>query len=677
MNRLFTVSTCAVVCLLLAFATSSAQQTGMWERIDTVDMQYFGQYRDVLASADESHFAVIGTMNDLTLARLVRTTTDGGTTWNVVRRDLTPGEQWMAVAHPDPNLIVVVGDSAEFIDADDNINPNYRYQGLLLVSTDAGATWSRHLSDSNIRYQNISMCDAQHGVILQWNTGNKYNNVPNSYPDSLLRTTDGWKTWTSVALPENFRYSTDLICIEPDVYVVKVRDHELQQYFLLRTTDGGASWTRSAPLPAGCDGISFLDAETGWAAGGIRTGVGDQQRDMIYRSTDGGMNWEVMLDGQIGLLPFGLISVDFADADNGIAAGRPNRLLRTHDGGATWVEEFPPSNILLPYPPHYIEYVRPDFAMIAYNGAAIIRHTGVQTLLPPMFTKPISTGPLDVNGITVEWTPIDGATEYRIQIAPQSLQSSVYDSTVYANSIVDTVIPGTSVVLNGIDYNSRFYCRVKSRNATRESDWHRREGLFYTKKDAGTVEPPKIITPEAGALGQPTSLTVTWGAVPGAVSYDLQIASDPIFLVPVVNVTLITGTSWDVTGLEPGTTYYVRVRAHLASQTTDWSSAASPHVFITGAPAGSVDDPRDVTPGTITVSPNPMTGEAFADLSGFASGHNVRLTIHNALGEVVRTVAVTEEKLARFDVTGLSAGTYHLRAISGGRSVSIPIIIIR
>jgi hypothetical protein len=38
---------------------------------------------------------------------------------------------------------------------------------------------------------------------------------------------------------------------------------------ILRTTDGGASWTRqSSPTGGGLTGVSFVDANTGWAVGG-------------------------------------------------------------------------------------------------------------------------------------------------------------------------------------------------------------------------------------------------------------------------------------------------------------------------------------------------------------------------------------------------------------------------
>lgn len=578
MNRRYGVITWMATWFLLVLSGTSAQQTGIWELIDATDMQYFGNYQDVLAAADDHNYAMIGTRNTMYLPRMVRTTTDGGATWNLVRSDTGFGESWAAIAHPDPDLIVVVGDTSEILGFDGANEPRFRYRGVLLLSTDGGATWSRRVSDTNVRYGGVSMCDPQHGLILQWNIGNADNAAPDAVPDSLLRTADGWKTWSTIPLPDGLRGSPQVICLAPDVYVARVFDAAGQQFRIIRTTDGGAHWTTSAPLPQGCDHVSFIDAGHGWGAGGVFTGAGDRRRDMICRSTDGGMSWTVVLDQEIGVLPFGLMGIDFADADNGIAVGGGNKILRTTDGGTTWTQEFPPSDIVLPFPIRYIEYLKPDLAVAAYNGAAIIKYSGGRTLLPPTFVRPASEGPFGVNPITVAWTRIEGADEYHIRIAPKSLEHFGYDSTAYEHAIVDMVTADTSVVLNDPAYNTSYYCRVKSLNTTQESDWHRREGLFYTVKDAGAGAPPMI----------------------------------------------------------PAST--------------------------SGAPV---------------VVPNPVAGNALVELGASFTGRDVRLTIHDALGRMVRSVPATEGRAARFDAFDLPAGTYRLRAISDGRCTSVPFVVVR
>lgn len=672
----------AAILFLLTFIAAPAQQTGVWETVDETDILYnqaFVAYNNVLSCASEQDIVVIGTLNQIPLPKLLRRSTDGGLTWNELKSETQYGETWKSVAHPSPDLIVVVGDSAQLLEMDGSFNKVNKYKGVMLRSADGGATWTTFRGDSNTFFNDISMCNPQHGVIVQWNISNKYNEEPAALPDCLLRTTDGWQTWTSVALPPGVKYASKVICVQPDVYILNAYDVAQKFSVILRTTDGGTTWQKSGSLPIHFMSMTFIDPLRGWAAGGIRTGMGDRQRDVIVRTTDGGMTWTKQIDKEIGLIPFGLTNVDFVDENNGIATGRADKLLRTRDGGQTWVQEFPSSDIKLPYPPMYIEFVKPDFAIVVYNGAAIIRYTGRQTLLPPSFIQPATIGPQDVDNITLEWTPIEGATEYHIMVAPQPLSSGTYDSTVYKNSILDATITGTSTVLNGLQYDHRYYVRVKAKNATQESDWHRREGLFYTKKNAGSVAPPKVLTPEYQAENQPTTVTITWQDIPGAVSYDLQVSEELIFPAPLLaaNVTGHGTTSYTVADLKAATMYYVRVRANLPTQTTPWSSVSGVHFFTTGSQTGSVQHAEAAASAKMSIFPNPVTGDATVHLHGLVMPGNARLEICNALGERVHVVDVGESRSIRIPTADLAAGTYHVRLLGAGGVTGAPMVVVR
>jgi len=72
---------------------------------------------------------------------------------------------------------------------------------------------------------------------------------------------------------------------------------------------------------------------------------------------------------------------------------------------------------------------------------------------------------------------------------------------------------------------------------------------------------PTPMTPENGATAVATPVTLTWAQVPGAAAYTVEIATDPGFSTIVGGATGITGTSYAASNLNPGTTYYWRVRA--------------------------------------------------------------------------------------------------------------------
>jgi hypothetical protein len=94
---------------------------------------------------------------------------------------------------------------------------------------------------------------------------------------------------------------------------------------------------------------------------------------------------------------------------------------------------------------------------------------------------------------------------------------------------------------------------------------------------------PPVSNPVASAVTQ-TTATVTWG--PSANTYchpadtaQLQVARDGGFT-QVVHDTSQTNSSRAVTGLSPGTTYYMRSRVHNAAGWSPWSATTS---FVTQA----------------------------------------------------------------------------------------------
>ena len=74
-------------------------------------------------------------------------------------------------------------------------------------------------------------------------------------------------------------------------------------------------------------GVSFTDGNNGFA-------VGNHFSNIILRTTDGGENWINQSDS----LFLGLLDVSFVDANNGFAVGIGGEILRTTNGGITFLE---------------------------------------------------------------------------------------------------------------------------------------------------------------------------------------------------------------------------------------------------------------------------------------------------------------------------------------------------
>jgi beta-glucanase (GH16 family) len=92
--------------------------------------------------------------------------------------------------------------------------------------------------------------------------------------------------------------------------------------------------------------------------------------------------------------------------------------------------------------------------------------------------------------------------------------------------------------------------------ATYEVDYVR----VYQAASATVTAPAAPATPTFSAVSS-TGFTVNWGAVSGATSYRLDVSTSSTFANYVSQDLTVSGTSQAVTGLNPGTTYYARVRA--------------------------------------------------------------------------------------------------------------------
>lgn len=113
----------------------------------------------------------------------------------------------------------------------------------------------------------------------------------------------------------------------------------------LVTQDGGQSW-RAAQVP-GAAGLDFravyaLDARTVYL---LSIGEGDKSR--IYRTTDGGAHWELLLTNSD---PKGFWDeLAFWDARHGIVLGDPVdgafTILTTSDGGRNWTRQHGPAAV--------------------------------------------------------------------------------------------------------------------------------------------------------------------------------------------------------------------------------------------------------------------------------------------------------------------------------------------
>jgi photosystem II stability/assembly factor-like uncharacterized protein len=225
--------------------------------------------------------------------------------------------------------------------------------GTVLVSADAGATWTGAATGVTQSLDRIDIVDTDSVVVAGGchvrrsdDGGRTFKRLPWTANDvrcakqvtaldflatdtgyllledgSVLRTTDGGRTWsrrTSVPLTSTAGAQfapKDIQFLSPTEGIAATT-----QARLYRTTDGAGSWTLVREDPGVIEDVHFVTPTVGYAAGSHG----------VLRTENAGLTWEKRLNGP------SLFKIRCGDASTCIATTPSGQtLVRTTDGGAT------------------------------------------------------------------------------------------------------------------------------------------------------------------------------------------------------------------------------------------------------------------------------------------------------------------------------------------------------
>jgi photosystem II stability/assembly factor-like uncharacterized protein len=198
--------------------------------------------------------------------------------------------------------------------------------GLIIHTSDGGLNWETQHTNDSLNVVNIFFLNNQ----LGW--GSAWSSFYEPYGTYLLKTTNGGKNWSS----EYFRISNTLV--NAFYFLDSFTGFAIgyPQVFH-KTTDGGLSW-----FPVNLDSsivsglppytIEFYSPLYGFACGGIR-----DVRGVVWRTTDGGLNWSTVVDS---LTTEPLYDLHIFDSLNVISMGGDPEFgtsqVVTTNGGETW-----------------------------------------------------------------------------------------------------------------------------------------------------------------------------------------------------------------------------------------------------------------------------------------------------------------------------------------------------
>ena len=285
--------------------------------------------------------------------------------------------------------------------------------------------------------------------------------------------------------------------------------------------------------------------------------------------------------------------------------------------------------------------------------------------------------------VTMNWTPVAGATSYNVY---QGTASGITKAT--GTKVGSNIIAGPFTV-TGLTNGTPYFCVVTAVNATGES------GLSVEKSATPSATPPPAAPVNVRETAGVGKATISWDASVGAASYNIYYSTTSG--VTKTSGTKLTGAAspQDVTNLTNGTTYFFVVTAVNANgeSVTSFEVSATPAATppptwsISGAVTGAVQAGVTITlsgagsattttnasgnytfsgrtDGNYTVTPS-LTGYTFSPASMAANVSGAAITGKNFVA-----TAVTVSGLKNVDlVFSNSADLYGMKADGTGKVV--------
>ncbi|MFH1121467.1 MAG: YCF48-related protein [Bacteroidota bacterium] len=237
---------------------------------------------------------------------LIISTKDNGATWQ---------------SHPTPT-------TQNLLSIDVDPNSDYRAcgnQSVIIRSSDYGQTWVLENQAPFINFRSVETRGIGGTAYAVGDQGH------------ISETLDGGATWTEKESPT--LYQLNDVCFQAlfhSVYAVGWYGQVLKKE---ESTQAQFEVLNKRPTHCFMD-VDFINADTGWVAGGERLDEEGNRDGLILHTVDGGKTWETQLNE-----PVFFSSVDFVNENEGWVVGESSVpysegvIMHTTNGGHSWVSQ--------------------------------------------------------------------------------------------------------------------------------------------------------------------------------------------------------------------------------------------------------------------------------------------------------------------------------------------------
>ncbi len=247
--------------------------------------------------------------------QVILKTTNAGAQWTKLK-ETNGGFELTGIYFQNENTGIAIG-------GDYNKKSKVNYYGIIFRTTNGGLTWDSTVF-SNICFRKLCFVNSLTGYAGGWTY----------YPNpSLFKTTNGGVNWTPVINLPGLESVTGISFINENTGWAAGDSIGGENQGVIKTTNGGNSWFIAAyfgdEMPCQIYSTTFINENTGWI-GGVK--FYPVWGGMILKTTNGGMNWVL----QANHCNNELYEIFFIDGNTGWAASDGPMMQKTTNGGVNW-----------------------------------------------------------------------------------------------------------------------------------------------------------------------------------------------------------------------------------------------------------------------------------------------------------------------------------------------------
>jgi hypothetical protein len=206
----------------------------------------------------------------------------------------------------------------------------------------------------------------------------------------------------------------------------------------------------------------------------------------------------------------------------------------------------------------------------------------------PILASPVNASVDQDTSITFDWNSSLEATNYTLQVGTDDN---------FAGVVLDTTISETAFTLNGLNYLTFYYWRVKASNLGGDSEW---SDTLSFKTVIEKPEIPSLLFPVDSLDRAETTAFLSWNAADRADSYIMQLTTAEDFST-IDYEKVVFDTVTNQAGLTYLTDYYWRVKATNTGGESDYSEERTFQTKAIPAEVPVLELPADVSIDTDTV----------------------------------------------------------------------------